>query len=101
MKLNIIFTEENTIGNYQNILLTSKTYTQEIDELPKKSCEHIIITDAINRIEKDKALEIILKCVNLLKLGGEITISMVDFDTFCSSYCSGYLDEETKKWDYT
>jgi len=95
MKLNIIFTEENHIDNYQNVLLSSRTYKEEIENLPRKSCEHIIITDAINRIEYDEALEIITKCADSLREDGQITISIVDFDTLCSAYCSGDLPIET------
>ena len=95
MKLNIIFNDENAVGNYQNITLSSKSYQSDLKEIPQKSCEEIIITDAINRIEESEALEVIQLCLPSLKIGGEIIINIVDFDTLCSASSSGQISHNT------
>jgi len=94
MKLNITFNDDKDIGNYTNIHLSSKTYKQELQEVPKESCEHILITDAINRVEESEAIEVIDLSLRCLKNGGNVTISMVDFNTLCTAHSSGNIDHE-------
>jgi len=95
MKLNIIFKDENAIGNYQNIALNSKTHQSELEEIPQQSCEEIIITDAINRIEEGEALNVIQLCASKLKIGGQIILTIVDFNTLCAAQSSGQINHDT------
>ncbi len=93
MNLNIHYDDkDNVIDGYTNISLTSKTYTQELSEIPRCSCNHVVISDAINRVRPDEVDNIFLKCLESLAVNGRITIQVLDFKALCISYLSGDLE---------
>jgi|AACY02.5.fsa_nt_gi hypothetical protein len=93
MNLNINYdNKENAIDGYTNISLSSKTYTQELAEIPKCSCDHIIISDAVNRIDPMEVDNMFTQCLEALAYGGKISIQILDFKSLCVSYLSGSLE---------
>ncbi len=93
MNLNINYdNKENAIDGYTNISLSSKTYTQELSEIPKCSCDHIIISDAVNRIDPMELDNVFTQCLQALAYGGKISIQVLDFKALCVSYISGNLE---------
>ena len=93
MNLNINYdNKENAIDGYTNISLSSKTYTQELSEIPQCSCDHIIISDAVNRINPAEVDSVFTQCLQALAYGGKISIQVLDFKALCVSYMSGTLE---------
>ena len=93
MNLNINYDDtDNKIDGYVNLSLNSKTYTQELSEIPRCSCDHIIISDGINKVNVDEVDFVLTQCLGSLAVGGKITIQTLDFKGLCVSYLSGNLD---------
>lgn len=93
MNLNINYDDKDiVIDGYVNVSLNSKTYTQELSEIPRCSCDHIVISDAINRVSPNEVDDIFLKCLESLAVNGKITIKVLDFKALCISYLSGDLE---------
>lgn len=96
MNLNINYSpEENEIVGYINVSLKNKTYLQDIKDLPVESCDNVIISDALNRVDKEKALEILNECCSRLAINGKISIQILDLKYLSVSVISGSLDSKS------
>ena len=93
MNLNINYNkQENEISGYTNISLSDKMYLQQLGEIPVQSCDHVMISDCLNRVDEEEAKDIINKSCSVLAINGKISIQLLDFKYFCVSFLSGSLD---------
>ena len=96
MNLNINYRpEENQVGGYTNISLSDKTYLQKLEELPVESCDHIMISDCLNRVDQEEAVDILNKSCKMLAINGKISVQCLDLKYFCVSFLSGSIDNKS------
>lgn len=87
--MNVYITnKDNEIHGFKTIKVTENQFN--FDDVPKNSCENIIIEDAIEFF--DNPIDFCGHCFSLLRKGGTIKIFGIDLRTACLNYVNGQID---------
>ncbi len=96
MNLNINYEKtENEIKGYTNISLSSKTYLEELNEIPLCSCNNILANDSLNRLPPEETLKVLNTILQLVAIGGKVSLQILDFKSLATSYLSGDVEPQT------
>lgn len=93
MNLHLTY-KDNNIENFINLDLRSDKYEAQLQQIPRSSCENVIISESINALTYIKAKEILVETVQKLRKGGTISIVSLDFDAISTNYINGNIEAE-------
>ena len=86
-----ITTKDTEIKGFQTVRVHENKFN--FDDIPKNSCEHIIVEHAIEFF--DNPADFCSHCFSLLRKGGTIKLFGLDLRTVCLNYVNGQMDTKT------
>ena len=96
MNLHITYSDAKELSGFTNInvMKGKEEYTQELDSVPTSSCNKVIISEALQLIRSDEAMDVLSKSISKLRIKGTINATVSDFDRICTDFLSGNLKLE-------
>ena len=94
MNLNIVWDERDNLDNYSNIHISKPNYSELLDQVTDSGCKNIHVSEHIYLLQHKNAMEVISRSVRKLRIGGRISISLVNFDLLSTDYTNGRISEE-------
>jgi len=96
MNLHITYSDKKHMSGFTNIDITKnkETYMKELDAVPTSSCNAVIISEALQLIGGEDALEVLNKSISKIRIKGTIDVSISDFERVCIDFTSGNLQLE-------
>ena len=81
MNLHITDSSEKVIENYININISEKEQMENLSKLPLSSCEHVHVSEVLQLLPYQDSISLCAMAISKVRLGGRITMSLVDFDS--------------------
>ena len=94
MNLHITDSSEKVIENYININISEKEQMENLSKLPLSSCEHVHVSEVLQLLPYQDSISLCAMAISKVRLGGRITMSIVDFDSVSVAYINGGINDE-------